>query len=125
RRPFRDLRQLVESGQKIWETLTESDWLEAFAGHPRIGAKKAPGQGHTSQAWSAQEQSQVTEHQEELARGNREYEEKFGFVFLIFATGMSCQTILSELQRRLGCERAEEVRAAAAEEAKINVLRLE
>lgn len=125
RRPFRDLRQLVESSHKIWDTLTESDWLEAFAGHPRIGAKKAPGQGQTSQAWSAQEQAQVTEHQEELATGNRDYEQKFGFVFLICATGKSSQQILSELQRRIGCDRAEEVRAAAAEQAKINALRLE
>lgn len=125
RRPFLSLSALVEAGQKIWEALTESDWLEAFAGHPRIGARKVAGQGQTSQAWSAQEQAAVSGHQEELAEGNRQYEEKFGFVFLICATGKSAEAILKELQRRLPRERAQEILEAAGEQAKINALRLE
>ena len=101
----------------FWE-LGEADWLEAFSAHPRIGA----GEGS---AWSKQEQSGVQDAQRaELAKANQEYFDKFGFVFLICASGRSGAEMLGELERRLESSRPQEIRTAAEEQAKILQLRI-
>jgi allantoicase len=120
-RPFANWEEMVGAANRIWFALDERDWLEAFEGHPRIGDRK-PG-------WSAQEQSGTRGAAEEtmdaIAAGNRVYEEKFGFVFLICATGKSADEMRAALESRLRNDRATELRNAAEEQAKIMALRLE
>ena len=128
-RPYRTLEELIARANEIWWSLTESDWLEAFRSHPKIGEKKAAQPvAAESQQWSAQEQRGVQDATPEsvskLARLNREYEEKFGFIFIVCATGKSSDEILALLEQRLQNARALELPIAAAEQAKITELRL-
>jgi allantoicase len=120
-RPFRTWHDLVDAAKKTWAELSEDQWLEAFAAHPRIGDRK-PG-------WSSQEQSGTrsasVETMQKIADGNRAYEEKFGFVYLICATGRSADEMLANLTERLTHDRDTELRIAADEQAKIIELRLE
>jgi allantoicase len=120
-RPFSDWDGLIYVADQVWKRLNDDQWLEAFAAHPRIGDRK-PG-------WSSQEQSGTSGASEEtlraLAEGNRAYEEKFGFVFLICATGKNAEEILANLQMRLPNDRRTELENAAAEQWKIMQLRLE
>ena len=99
RRPFGDLAQVRRAARAIWDGLTRDDWTEAFNAHPRIGER-------SGSAWSRQEQAAVAAAGEGvldvLAKANRVYEARFGFVFLISATGRNAQEMLDELRRRLG-----------------------
>jgi OHCU decarboxylase len=129
RRPFTNLDQLLAQSSDVWWALDQGDWLEAFRSHPKIGEKKAAASVATqSQQWSAEEQQGVArageEAVEKLARLNRVYEEKFGFIFIVCATGKSTDEILALLETRLENEPAAELRSAAAEQAKIADLRL-
>ena len=121
-RPFESDAGLFDAAERVWWALSPDDWLEAFAAHPRIGER-------TESAWSAEEQSGVqgTDRrlQERLREGNRRYEETFGHVFLICATGLSAGEMLTALERRLQNDPKTELRSAAAEQAKITRLRLE
>jgi OHCU decarboxylase len=118
-RPFASWETMVAHARGI--ELTDDEWLAAFAAHPRIGDRK-PG-------WSSQEQSGTRSASDEtlraLADGNRAYEEKFGFVYLICATGKSADEMLASLQTRIGNDRETEIRNAAEEHRKITELRLE
>jgi allantoicase len=120
-RPFPSWNDMVDGAKHIWTALSDEQWLEAFAGHPRIGERK-PG-------WSAQEQSGTNtasaETMQKIAEGNRAYEEKFGFVYLICATGRSADEMLANLTERLTHDRETELRIAAEEQGKIIELRLE
>jgi allantoicase len=120
-RPFGSWDEMLAASNRIWSSLDANDWLEAFAGHPRIGDRK-PG-------WSSQEQSGTSAASQEtmraIAEGNRLYEEKFGFVYLICATGRSAEEMRANLEQRLHNDRETELRNAAAEQAKITELRLE
>lgn len=129
RRPFANLDQLLAQADDVWWALDQSDLLEAFRSHPKIGEKKAPAPVATeAQQWSTQEQQGVAhageQDVEKLARLNRAYEEKFGFIFIVCATGKSTDEILALLETRLENEPAAELRIAAAEQAKITDLRL-
>jgi len=128
-RPYASLEQLLTRGSEVWWSLDRSDWLEAFRSHPKIGEKKAASPvAARSQQWSAQEQRGVQTASEvaieKLARLNRAYAEKFGFIFIVCATGKSTGEILALLQERIANEAAAELRSAAAEQAKITELRL-
>lgn len=128
-RPFASLEQLLTRAKELWWALDPSDWLEAFRSHPKIGERKAASPvAVQSQQWSAQEQRGVQTASEaaseNLARLNRAYEEKFGFIFIVCATGKSTDEILALLEERMGNEPAAELRIAAAEQAKITELRL-
>jgi allantoicase len=120
-RPFGSWEAMVETASRIWFGLDANDWLEAFAAHPRIGDRK-PG-------WSSQEQSgtrgATDETMRALAEGNRAYEEKHGFVYLVCATGKSADEMRANLEQRLTNDRETELRNAAAEHARITELRLE
>lgn len=120
-RPFASWKAMVDAATRIWLSLDANDWLEAFAGHPRIGERKA--------GWSSQEQSGTHTAAEEtmraIADGNRAYEEKFGFIYLVCATGRSADEMLANLTERLTHDRQTELRIAAEEQAKIIALRLE
>jgi OHCU decarboxylase len=129
-RPFGDLDDLTKEADLIWWSLTEEDWLEAFRAHPKIGERKAAtDQSQQAQRWSAQEQSGVTnaerETMDELAQQNRDYEARFGFIFIVCATGKSPEEMLKILQSRIGNNRHDELLIAAEEQRKITRLRLE
>ena len=103
--------------------------MEAFARHPRIGERKAPPDSSAqSTVWSAQEQRKVAVAgeavQAALVEANREYEQRFGRVFIVCASGKSATEILEILGRRLRNDEATELRAAAEEQRKITNLRL-
>jgi OHCU decarboxylase len=121
RRPFRSMESLQRDAEEAWWSLGDSDWLEAFTHHPRIGERAA--------GWANQEQAGTRGASratlDELVETNREYERRFGHVFLILATGKTADEMLAELRRRLRNEPASELRIAAGEQAKITRLRLE
>lgn len=128
-RPYDSLESLFESANDIWWSLQPNDWLEAFRSHPKIGDKKAAGPvAQQSREWSSQEQSGVTsasrETIDELATLNHAYEQKFGFIFIICATGKTSDEILSALRERLEHDAGVELSIAAAEQSKITKLRL-
>lgn len=128
-RPYKTVDQLIVRANDVWWSLEQTDWLEAFRTHPKIGEKKAAGAvSLQSQDWSAQEQQGVQHAAqqviEKLARLNHEYEKKFGFIFIVCATGKSSDEILSLLEQRLPNDAASELRNAASEQAKITELRL-
>lgn len=122
RRPFADDAAVFAAADEIWRTLSPADWREAFAAHPRIGERAAAG------AWSRREQAGMETASAEIARrladGNRRYEERFGHVFLICATGRSAEEMLAALERRLTNDPATELQEAATEHAAITRLRL-
>jgi 2-oxo-4-hydroxy-4-carboxy-5-ureidoimidazoline decarboxylase len=129
-RPFTSVAAVEQAADACWQTMALPDFLEAFAAHPKIGARQAgqPGLDATAQ-WSVQEQSGVNDAaqgvQERLAAGNRAYEARFGYIFIICATGKSAAEILAALEQRLRHAPAHELRIAAEEQRAIARLRLE
>ena len=128
-RPCASLEDLVNKSDQIWWALGPADWLEAFHSHPKIGEKKAAAvTAVAAQQWSEDEQSGIRDSAQQtiqaLADLNRAYEEKFGFIFIVCASGKSSEEMLANLRNRLGNNPAEELRNAAAEQAKITRLRL-
>ena len=128
-RPYATLEQLLARSNEVWWDLEPSDWLEAFRSHPKIGEKKAASSvAAQSQQWSAQEQRGVETAREDaiekLARLNQLYEEKFGFIFIVCATGKSTDEILALLEERMENEAAAELRIAATQQATITELRM-
>ena len=128
-RPYSTLDALVTHADQLWWSLSPDDWLEAFRSHPKIGEKKATDQvSAQSQQWSGQEQAGVSSAPQDtfasLAELNRAYEEKFGFIFIICATGKTSDEMLAALKERLANNSDTELRLAAAEQAKITGLRL-
>lgn len=129
RRPFRSLEELTRTASDVWWSLNHDDWLEAFRSHPKIGEKKAAEPVSTqSQQWSGQEQSGMRDANDDtidlLAQLNREYEAKFGYIFIVCATGKSADEMLALLRERLPNDPDKELPIAAAEQAKITELRL-
>src|SRR5881628_873730 len=105
-RPFGNFAKLVNKSDSIWWSLSKQDWLEAFRAHPKIGQKKAAVvQSEQAQTWSAQEQSGTQKAAAEttaaLTAGNREYERRFGFIFIVCATGKTSEQMLAILRGRL------------------------
>jgi len=130
RRPYADAEALLVVAEAVWWLLSAEDWHEAFRAHPRIGERKAaPAQTARAAGWSAQEQSAAAsaaaEVAEALAEGNRAYEARFGHIYIVCATGKTAEEMLAILRARLADDPATELRAAAAEQAKITRLRLE
>jgi OHCU decarboxylase len=129
RRPFATSVTLFEAAETIWLALGKDDWLEAFSHHPRIGARDLSGRHAATAEQSTREQAgmaMATEVQRrEFAELNGAYEEKFGHVFLISATGKTPEQMLSRLRARLGNEAEQELRNAAQEQTMITRLRLE
>ena len=128
-RPYDTLEILLATADDIWWSLNPNDWIEAFRSHPKIGEKKAADKvSAQSQQWSGQEQSGVANASnttiDSLADLNREYEQKFGFIFIICATGKTSDEIVAALRERLTHDPAAELPIAAAEQSKITALRL-
>ena len=129
RRPYSSLETLLTTADEVWSSLQPDDWLEAFQSHPKIGERKAAASlSERSRQWSGQEQAGVSnasrETIESLAALNQAYEKKFGFIFIICATGKSSEEMLSALRARLVNNRPTELPIAAAEQGKIIHLRL-
>jgi 2-oxo-4-hydroxy-4-carboxy-5-ureidoimidazoline decarboxylase len=130
RRPFPDAHALFAAADEVWAGLGPADWSEAFSHHPRIGDKGALRERFAAtRHWAAGEQSGVSAASEEvldaLARGNRDYEARFGHIFIVCATGKGADEMLGLLRQRLGNDPEAEARIAAAEQAKITRIRLE
>ncbi len=130
RRPFADPDALLAAADEIWAGLSQDDWLEAFAHHPRIGDLESLRTRFAgTRAWAAGEQAGTATASEEvlhaLAEGNRAYEERFGYIFIVCATGKSADEMLDLLHVRLPNASAAELPIAAEEQRKITRLRLE
>jgi 2-oxo-4-hydroxy-4-carboxy-5-ureidoimidazoline decarboxylase len=126
RRPYPDEGHVLDAAKGIWRGLAKADWLQAFAAHPQIGDQ--PPRSSETAAWSANEQAGVTRAADAtraaLAEGNRRYQTKFGWIFIVCATGKSAVEMLALLQQRLNNDPADELRIAAAEQEKITLVRL-
>jgi OHCU decarboxylase len=129
-RPFGDVEKLMTAAEQIWWNLGEQDWLEAFSAHPKIGGRRAQRpQDAQARSWSEEEQAGARDideaTQDELAEANRAYEQKFGYIFIVCATGKTAAGMLTLLRARLGNNAGIELRNAADEQRKITRLRLE
>jgi OHCU decarboxylase len=129
-RPFEDDEDVVDAAYEVGESLTDEDWLEAFAAHPVIGDMESLRQKYAAtKLLAAGEQAGVAGAHEatlsELAELNREYLRRFGFIFIVFATGKTAEQMLAILRTRIDNCREEELQTAAEEQMKITQLRLE
>lgn len=130
RRPFHSRDKLLAAADEIALTLQSADWLEAFEHHPRIGERLAGAiVSVTAADWSKGEQSASSRPSEDtraaLLEANAEYEQKFGFIFIICANGRRADAILVALRERLSNEPDAEIFIAAREQQQITRLRLE
>jgi OHCU decarboxylase len=128
-RPFTNVSALLKQAEQIWQNLEAANWLEAFAAHPKIGERRAaPKQQAQSAEWSHGEQSGTRIAADSvlnsLAEANRLYEEKFGFIFIVCATGKSAEEMLDLCRLRLNNNADSEIRIAADEQRKITEIRL-
>ena len=129
RRPFGGDARLLRAARIEWFGLTEADWLEAFSHHPRIGDRSAlEARFPQTHDLSAKEQSGIgiagADTLTALAQANTDYFNRFGFIFIVCATGKTAAEMLALLLSRLQNDRATELRIAAEEQAKITALRL-
>lgn len=120
-RPFADMDQLEKCADRVWASCSHEDWLEAFAAHPRIGDQSGT-------RWSNQEQSGVSGVAStvlmDLFEANRAYQNKFGFIFIVCATGKSAAEMLQLLKRRIQNTPEEELKIATEQQRLITRLRL-
>lgn len=128
-RPFVDRETLLRRADEVWWSLGPTDWREAFAHHPRIGERDASvAQDGRARVWSAGEQRAVSDAGSDvraaIAEGNREYERRFGHIYIVSAAGKTPDELLELLRARLANDPATELEIAAAEQAKITRLRL-
>jgi OHCU decarboxylase len=127
-RPFETEEALFSNADKVWFTMQQDDWMQAFRAHPRIGERKVEHATAQSKQWSGQEQSSVEQAEArtlaELASGNARYEELFGFTYIVCATGKSAAEMLAILNRRLASDRNTELREAAEQQRQITQIRL-
>jgi 2-oxo-4-hydroxy-4-carboxy-5-ureidoimidazoline decarboxylase len=129
KRPMSEESVLLTASDEIWRGLGKADWLEAFRSHPRIGETHTDKSVATqSSAWSEQEQSKAAVAEEAvktaLKWGNREYKQRFGWIFIVCATGKSASEILEILRRRLHNDDATELQQAVEEQRKIMHIRM-
>jgi len=127
--PVEDLVDLLQYADEKWLQCNERDWLEAFSHHPKIGDKSSLKEKFaTTASWASNEQSGVSTASDDvieaLAKGNEDYEKKFGFIFIVCATGKSAEEMLGLLMARLPNDPDKEIRIAAEEQGKITAIRL-
>ena len=127
-RPFADAQELVVVSDRVWAGLAEDDWKEAFDSHPRIGQQHARAATAESLAWSSEEQRAAMSGEDALklalADGNRQYEKRFGRIFIVCAAGKSAAEILATLTARMNHTAADELLEAAEQQRQITQLRL-
>jgi OHCU decarboxylase len=121
-RPFASLADMSDTADAIWRSLAPGDWLEAFAAHPKIGEQAR------SASWSDREQSGMQaagdDERQRMASGNAVYQLRFGYIFIVCATGKTAGQMLTELEARLSNDPLSELQVAAEEQRKITRLRL-
>jgi 2-oxo-4-hydroxy-4-carboxy-5-ureidoimidazoline decarboxylase len=129
RRPIADDDHLLISSDAVWVSLPEAAWQQAFDSHPRIGQQKAKAATEVSLTWSATEQSAAMSADDAaklaLAEGNRLYEERFGRIFIVCASGRSASEILALLKARMNNNAILELHEAAEQQRQITQLRLQ
>lgn len=126
-RPIASDEALFAASDRVWLALDPSDWQKAFDSHPRIGEHKAKAATEQSLIWSAGEQSaaQLTEDtQAALAAANRVYEETFGRIFIVCASGKSAAEMLKILRKRLANDAETELLEAVEQQRQITQIRL-
>jgi OHCU decarboxylase len=129
RRPFTSIDDALSAADAAWAPLGPDDWREAFSHHPRIGEQRsAHRQDARGAGWSATEQENVATAAErtraELAQVNRDYEARFGHIYIVCATGKSADELLAIARQRLQNDPEAELRVAADEQHQITRLRL-
>ena len=131
RRLFADGETLMAEAGRLWFGLGAEDWLEAFACHPRIGEqfgeRKAAETASlaSSEREQAEAQRTLADVAERLKAGNALYEERFGFRYIVFASGRSAPELLAVLEERLAHTREEELQEAARQQHRITVRRMQ
>jgi len=130
RRPFVSLERLVQAASEVWLRLDAADWMEAFQAHPQIGQRQPAAHASVqAQAWSAREQSGMSRAgvgaTMDLEAANQEYLSKFGYIFIVCASGKRAGEMLAILRSRLSNTPEAEIHVAAEEQDKITRLRLE
>ncbi|HEY2158516.1 MAG TPA: allantoinase AllB [Isosphaeraceae bacterium] len=128
-RPFPTAANLLDAAARVWQGLDRGDRLQAFAAHPKIGDVDAlRAKFAATAAWASGEQAGVAGASEAtlraLAEWNRDYEARFGHIFIVCATGKTADEMLGLLRARLANEAAAELAIAGAEQAKISRIRL-
>ena len=133
-RPFASADAMTAQADAVWRALDRADWLEAFAAHPKIGESGTTGgagragEADRERVWSDEEQRAVAGAVQairaRLAQANREYEARFGYIFIVCATGKDAVEILDLITRRLTNDPSAELAVAAEEQRKITQLRL-
>jgi OHCU decarboxylase len=129
-RPFASAQDALDASERIWKALDRKEWLAAFRHHPPIGGKKAAkAQSATAKSWSAGEQGGVNAASAaelaELAKANADYAKRFGYIFIICASGKTTGEMLAAIRQRLSNDPQHESQIAADEQQKITKLRLE
>jgi 2-oxo-4-hydroxy-4-carboxy-5-ureidoimidazoline decarboxylase len=129
RRPFHTREGVLTAADTVARELEPNDWLEAFSHHPRIGEQKAAAPvDHAAREWSEGEQSTAMSSEvsvrERLREANRAYEARFGFIFIICASGRPATGILAAVESRMNNVREVEILTAAREQQLITRLRL-
>jgi 2-oxo-4-hydroxy-4-carboxy-5-ureidoimidazoline decarboxylase len=129
-KPFRSEKDLFVKAESCWHHTSEADWLEAFSHHPKIGDLKSLEKKFAStKAMAGDEQASVNSASskilEQLAEGNMLYESKFGFIFIVCATGKSAKEMLELLNERINNDRSAELKIALGEQYRITKLRLQ
>ena len=129
-RPFQNKNEVYQQAESIWFSLSSEDWLEAFTHHPKIGdIDSLRKKFHNTKSISKNEQSGVNDAEKStlnnLAKSNQLYEDKFGFIFIVCATGKSADEMLALIKMRLNKNAETEMQNAAKEQNKITQLRLE
>jgi 2-oxo-4-hydroxy-4-carboxy-5-ureidoimidazoline decarboxylase len=127
--PCADRAALEAAAEKAFAALKAEDWLEAFRHHPKIGDKAAlRAKFASTREWASGEQAGAAAADEAtldaLAKGNADYEARFGHIFIVCATGKSAAEMLALLKARIGNDPKEELCIAAGEQVKITKLRL-
>lgn len=130
KRPFKNIDELQNTASIVWNSLTHDDWREAFSHHPRIGdikelRRKFPTTAHLAEGEQSRVASTTERVLKALADGNKLYEAKFGYIFIVCATGKSAEEMLEMLTARLHHYPADEIAFAATEQATITKLRIE
>ncbi|QJR79548.1 2-oxo-4-hydroxy-4-carboxy-5-ureidoimidazoline decarboxylase [Alteromonas pelagimontana] len=128
-RPYNSLEAVNDAAQRHWATMEKEDFLEAFAAHPMIGdinSLRSKFANTRSMAANEQQGASVADEQtlSSLRDHNLTYQEKHGFIFIIFASGLDADTMLNALKTRINNSTNTEIQNAAVEQLKITQLRI-
>lgn len=130
KRPFRNRENVFKAADEVADGMDPKDWLDAFSHHPRIGETPEMKSGiSVGVEWATAEQAgmEAAGNYAKIAlmRANQEYERRFGYIYIVCATGKSADEMVEIAHERLGNDPETELRVAAGEQRKITRLRLE